>query len=116
MLFIHPMWDSECERVGKQRCTPIGHALHVIADLLGISGLVMLFVAVNYLAYHGIAGTFHLVLCWLLALPFAAAVMSEVLYHLSWWLALWRGFRYDSQRMEASWLEDGQHVAYRGKV
>jgi hypothetical protein len=32
MLFINPMWNSETERIGKQRCTPLGYALHGISE------------------------------------------------------------------------------------
>ena len=34
MLFIHPMWDNESQRIGKQKCTPAGYALHVIAEMV----------------------------------------------------------------------------------
>jgi hypothetical protein len=37
MLFIHPMWDSETERLGKKACTPTGYALHGLADTVVLS-------------------------------------------------------------------------------
>ena len=36
------MWDNESERIGKQRCTPLGYALHVVSDLIGFLGLLLL--------------------------------------------------------------------------
>ena len=41
MLFIYPMWDNESQRIGKQKCTPKGYNLHVIAELLGFIGLLV---------------------------------------------------------------------------
>src|SRR5438105_3219039 len=35
MLFMHPMWDSESERLGKKHCTPAGYRLHVLAENIG---------------------------------------------------------------------------------
>jgi hypothetical protein len=47
------------------------------------------------------------------AVPFGLGVASEVLIQLSWWLALRRGFRYDAERREASWLEAGERRTYK---
>ena len=69
MLFIHPMWDHESQRIGKQKCTPIGHAIHGVAELIGFVGLLLLFVAPVVLAWRWFAGTFHAPLLWLLAVP-----------------------------------------------
>jgi hypothetical protein len=41
MLFINPMWDNEAERIGKQKCTPLGYALHAISDLIGFIALLL---------------------------------------------------------------------------
>jgi hypothetical protein len=66
MFFIHPMWFDEGQRVGKQKCTPIGYAIHGIAEMIGFVGLLLLFATPVYLAYTGIAGTFNASLLWLL--------------------------------------------------
>ncbi len=48
MLFINPMWDNESQRIGKQKCTPLGYRLHKIfiyalAGLLfGLAGMMQL--------------------------------------------------------------------------
>lgn len=113
MLFIHPMWDHESQRIGKQKCTPRGYALHGIADLLGFVGLGLLLGLGVYLAFKGIAGGFRASLLWLLAIPFGVGLVSEVLYHLSWVMALRRGFKYDYETSVASWDEDGKRITYK---
>src|SRR5688500_8677767 len=113
MLFIHPMWDSESQRIGKQRCTPTGYNIHVIAGLIGFAGLLLLHVEAVILAWEGLTGTFHAAHLWLLAVPFCLGVISEVLFQYSWWLALRKGFRYDPERLEASWMEAGERRSYK---
>jgi hypothetical protein len=113
MLFIHPMWDSECERIGKQRCTPTGYALHVFADLLGFIGLLVLLPAPFFIAWRWLGGTFRTYHLWLLAVPIAIGLASEAIYRYSWRLALSRGFSYNPERREASWLEAGERRTYR---
>jgi hypothetical protein len=70
MLFINPMWDNEAERIGKQRCTPLGYALHGISDLLGFVALLLLFGIGAYLGHRGFVGTFRASLLWLFSIPF----------------------------------------------
>lgn len=113
MLFIHPMWDNESQRIGKQKCTPAGYALHMIAELIGFAGLLILLAVLGFLAWKWLAATFRVALLWLLALPLGLGVVSEVLFQYSWWLALRRGFRYDYERREASWLEQGERRTYK---
>lgn len=112
-MFVHPMWDNESQRIGKQKCTPLGYTLHVIADLIGAIGLLILFVTGAYLAYRGVSGTFHKTLYWLLAIPFGFALVGQVLFQISWSLAYKRGFEYDYENREASWIEDGERRTYR---
>jgi len=113
MLFINPMWDNEAQRIGKQRCTRLGYALHALSDLIGSVALVLLLSTVASLGYRGIIGTFRAGLLWLLAIPFGAAVVGSILYQLSWVVAYRRGFHYDYDSREASWLEDGQRRTYK---
>ena len=102
---MHPMWDNESQRLGKQKCTPTGYAIHVIGELLGFFGLLLLIGIIIYLVYKGFAGSFSTALLWLLAVPFGVGFISEFLVQYSWWLALRKGFRYDYDLREASWLE-----------
>lgn len=113
MLFINPMWDNEAERIGKQRCTPLGYALHTISDLIGFVALLLLFGSAAYLGYRGFVGTFRASLLWLFTIPFALAIIGAILYRISWAVAHRRGFRYDYELREASWLEDGQPRTYK---
>ena len=107
------MWDNESQRLGKQKCTPLGYRLHVIAELLGFIGLLLLFGTIAYLVYRRIVGTFHMPLLLLLVVPFVLGLISEVLYQYSWLLANRKGFRYDYESREASWLEDGKRRVYK---
>lgn len=59
MLFIHPTWDHESQRIGKQKCIPVGYALHVIAGMIGFVGLLLLFGAPALLAWHRLFGSFR---------------------------------------------------------
>jgi hypothetical protein len=113
MLFIHPMWDNESQRIGKQKCTPTGYALHAIAELIGFVGLLMLLVIPAVLVWKWLAAGFRVSLFWLLSVPFGLGILSEVLYQYSWWLARRKGFRYDYERREASWLEGGERRTYK---
>jgi hypothetical protein len=113
ILFINPMWDNESERVGKQKCTPIGYAIHEVADLIGFAGLLLLLIVPAFLAWKWLAGMFYTSLLWLLAVPFCFAILSKALYHYSWWLALRKGFHYDCERREASWIEAGERRTYK---
>ena len=111
-MFLYPMWDNESQRIGKQKCTPWGYTLHGIAELLGFIGLLLLFGVGIYLGCKGVSGTFRATLLWLLAVPFGIALVSQALYQFSWVLALKKGFEYDYDKREASWIENGERVTY----
>lgn len=113
MLFIHPMWDHESERLGKQKCTPTGYTLHVVAELIGFGGLLMLFVLPIVLAWKVVVGRYENADLWVLVLPFGVGVVSEVMFQFSWSLARRKGFHYDPHRCEASWLEAGERRTYK---
>ena len=116
MLFIHPMWDNESQRIGKQLCTPTGYTVHVISELIGFSGLLLLLATLAVFAWKGAAGTFHLPNLWLLTLPFILGAISEALFRFSWYLALRKQFHYDYERREASWIEAGERRTYRSQT
>ncbi len=113
MLFIHPMWDHESQRVGKQKCTPAGYALHVLAEWVGLVGLLLLLIWPAVLARRAVIGTIEWGHLWPLAVPLGVGAVSEVLFRLSWRLASRRGFRYDYAQSEASWLEAGERRTYK---
>jgi hypothetical protein len=113
MLFIHPTWDNESERIGKKKCTPLGYALHTVADLLGFLGLLLLFGTAVFLGYRGSAGSFNTSLLWLFVFPFFLGLVGRMLFQFSWFLARRSGFEYDPETSEASWYKDGNRVTYR---
>jgi hypothetical protein len=115
MLFIYPMWNHETERIGKQKCTPLGYWLHGFADLIGLIGLLLFLGIAVYLAYRGLSQSFHASLFRLLAIPFGVGLVGQMLFLFSWSLAYRRGFEYDYEKAEASWVENGERVSYQWK-
>lgn len=113
MLFIHPMWFSESQRIGKQKCTPFGYVLHGIAEMIGFAGLLCFLIIALNLVYRGITSTFTVPDLWMLAAPFGIGLISEVFYQYSWWLAARKGYQYNYERDEATWLEAGERISYR---
>ncbi|MBI3652206.1 MAG: hypothetical protein HY231_14390 [Acidobacteria bacterium] len=113
MLFIYPMWDNESQRIGKQKCTLTGYMLHCIAEFLGFVGLLLLLGTGMGLVYKGIFHAFDMALLWLLAAPLGLGFISQALYQYSWRLALKKGFHYDYEKGEASWLEEGRRRTYK---
>jgi hypothetical protein len=107
------MWFHESQRIGKQKCTPIGYAIHVNAELIGFVGLLLLLVALVVLLRKWFADTFHTSLLWLVAMAFGVGIISEVLYQYSWWLALRKGFQFNDELCEATWMEAGQRCTYK---
>ncbi|HEV8542701.1 MAG TPA: hypothetical protein VGR78_09955 [Verrucomicrobiae bacterium] len=113
MLFINPMWDNEAERIGKQKCTPLGYALHAFSDLLGFVALFLVFGVTAYLGYRRIVREFRASLLWIFSIPFGLAIIGSILYQISWVLAQRRGFCYDYESREASWIDHGQRHTYK---
>ena len=113
MLFIHPMWDHESQRLGKLKCTPTGYALHVVGEMIGFLGLLLLPGMVVLLILQWMDGSLRSAQLGLLAVPFCVGIVSEGLIQLSWWLARRKGFQYDYEHREASWLEERQRRTYR---
>ena len=113
MLFIYPMWDSESQRIGKRKCTPLGYHLHGIAEVLGFFGLLILVGVVFYLGYRYISASLITSHFLLVVIPFSLGVIAEVLYYYSWKLAKQKGFHYDRETGEASWTEKGERRTYK---
>ncbi len=112
MLFIHPMWDNESERVGMQKCTPLGYRLHHTGEGVGFFGLLLLLATFGYWCFRWWERNSQSSMYWLMVIPFAFGLVSEVLVQLSWKMARGRGFTYDHQRAEASWVEDGERRTF----
>lgn len=86
--------------------------LDSLARQLGFIGLLFLLAVSIYLGYRGVTGNFYAVLWWLFAIPFGLGIIAEILYQISWKLAAGKGFEYDAEKREASWLENGRRVTY----
>jgi hypothetical protein len=71
----------------------------------------LLLAAPVFLVWRGISGTFRTADLWLLAVPFGLRVVSEVLFQS--WLARRKGFHFDYERSESSWVEAGEYHPYR---
>jgi hypothetical protein len=113
MLFIHPMWDHESQRIGMQRCYPLAYEIHAVGELIGILGLLALLGTLGWMAFQRTVGGFTVQSWWLLAVPFGIGIVSEVLVQASWIMVTRRGFKYDYDKKEASWDHGGKRVVYR---
>lgn len=115
MLFFHPMWDSEGQRLGMRACTRSGYALRSWGDFLGFCGLILLLVIPIYLAVQFFRHQFSVHDFWFLLTPFAVAVIGRVLFEMGWGLAAKKGYKYDSQTMTVTWIEDGHEKSFAYK-
>lgn len=111
-IWFPPIWDSESERIGKQKCTPLGARLHGISDLFGFMSLLSLPTVLVTLLFEVFRGTFQRHSLWLLIVPYVFTNIARCLYSYSWNLADRKGFRLDDNRV-ASWIEDGEERTFK---
>lgn len=111
-MFITKMWSDEVERIGKQRCTPVGYALHGTGQLFGFFALLLLLVVIVYVPYRAVIGEFNRLLLWLLLAPVVIGLFGEGIVTVSWLLARRKQFHYDYERRVARWVEDGVEQTY----
>ena len=111
-MFISRMWFDEVERIGKQRCTPAGYALHGAGQLVGFIALLLLVVVIVYVPYRAVIGEFNRMLLWLLLAPFVIGLLGDVILAVSWLLARRKRFHYDYERRVSRWVEDGVERTY----
>jgi hypothetical protein len=108
MIFFHPMWDSENQRLGLKACTPWGYALVGVGNLVGmLLGLLALITVPLYLIYKFFIGQFALSLLWLLLIPISLGILGRVVFEAGWILAKRKQFHYDETRI-AWWNEGGE--------
>lgn len=112
MLFFFPMWDNQSQHIGKQKCIPLGYTLHCLATQLGSVGLLFLVALCSYIGLRGFSGTFHTSLLWLMAILFAIGIVAQIIFLISWKLAYKKGFEYNYDKREASWIKNGTRVTY----
>jgi hypothetical protein len=110
--FAPRIWFDEVERIGMQRCTPIGYAINVVGGLFWFLAILEVPAIPVYLVYRGIVGTFDYSLLWLLIAPFVTLFVGSYLIGQSWALANRRDFNYDYQRRESTWIRNGVSRSY----
>ena len=108
MIFIHPMWDSENQRLGLKACTPLGYALVGVGDLTGMLGLLTSIAVPVCLAYQQVVGQFSSRILWLLLIPIGIGVLGRVIHEAGWELAIRKKFRYDDTR--TVWWDEGGEI------
>jgi hypothetical protein len=106
------IWFDEVERIGMQRSTPIGYAINSIGGIFWLFGMLALLGIPPYLAYRGFVGTFYWSILWLLTVPFLVVIVGSILIGVSWSLAHRRGFHYDYERRESTWVDAGEKRSY----
>jgi hypothetical protein len=111
-VWFPPIWDSETERIGKQKCTRLGANLHAASDLIGFVSMPSLLTVLITLFVEVVRGTFRGHSLWLLLVPYAFTNIARFLYGYSWKLAERKGFQYDENRV-ASWMEDGVSRSFK---
>jgi hypothetical protein len=105
MIFFHPMWDSENQRLGLKSCAPLGYTIVGIGGLIGMLGFLALITVLVYLAYKQLVAQFSSGLLWLLLIPIGMGVLGRVMY--GWALAIRKQFSYDDTRT-ARWKDGGE--------
>ncbi len=113
MLFIHPMWDNESQRIGMKKCWKTAYLIHEYGEFVGFLGLIALLITIGYMIYSAIFAEFQHSMWWLLCVPFGIGIASEIAVQTSWAMVERRGFEYDYQYCVSSWAEDGQTVIYK---
>jgi hypothetical protein len=111
-LFIYPMWDSENQRLGMKACTPLGYTVRCIADLIGFSGLILLFGILGVLTLQYLCGQFESRGFWLLLFPLVVGFVGRVLFEFGWRLAAKKKYEYDSRTRTVKWIENGHEIVF----
>jgi hypothetical protein len=110
MFFIYPMWDNESQRIGKMKCSKVAYSLHGIADYIGLLGLVFLIGISIAKVLYGSSVSW-----WYFSIPFIVSLIGWFVLQLSWLLVIRRGFKYDYDEREASWIENGVRITFKFK-
>jgi hypothetical protein len=107
------MWDNESQRIGMQKCWPLAYNIHAAGEFIGFVGLLDGLGTIGYMIYIAIFGDFTTSMWFLLLMPFGMGITSEVMVQSSWVMVAKRGFQYDYDKCEASWIQDGKRVSYQ---
>lgn len=112
MLFIHPMWDSENQRLGMKACTRLGYNLRTMGDSAGFFGVILFLMILIYLAFQFLVQRFSKHELWLLLVPFVVAVIGKMFFKMGWRFAAKKQFRYDNETRTARWIEAGHEKVF----
>ena len=107
MLFIKPMWDSEIQRLGKIKCSPLAYYLHVYSELIGFLAFILLLVLLGAMFLFRIDFSY-----WWYSLPFIIGILTDIVFHYSWGIVEEKEFKYDNEKREVTWIEDGELVTF----
>ncbi len=107
------MWDSESQRLCKKKCSGLAFQIHVIGELIGFIGLLMLIACFVGEIGVGIKNGLNDVSIMVFIFPFALGVLSEAMVQFSWWVVKRKTFSYDCQSGLVQWIENGQTVIYK---
>lgn len=116
VIFLHPMWHSETQRLGMKACTPLGYYLRGIGDLIGFIGLLLLPAVTIFLVVQGFRHKFLLVELWLLLIPIFVGVIGRVFYEAGWHMAQKRKYNYDYESDSVTWTDGGIEKRYKRKT
>jgi hypothetical protein len=112
-IWIAPrIWFDEVERIGMQRCTPVGYVINGLGGIFWLVGILAFLGMPAYLAYRGFAGSFFWSLLWLLAVPFLIILGGSFLIAGSWTMAYRKKFYNDYERRQSTWIEAGEKRTY----
>jgi hypothetical protein len=109
MLFFHPMWDSENQRLGMRACTKLGYNLREFGDFIGFCGVFLLLTVPIYLVVRCYSRHFLKHDLWLLLIPFVIGIIGRAFFEIGWRLAAKKQFHYDYDTRRARWIEAGGH-------
>ena len=115
MIFFHPMWDSEGQRLGMKACTPLGYGMRIVGDLIGFLGLITFFLIPANLLLRFIRHQFSTHDLWLLLVPLIIGIIGRILFELGWKLATNKQYKYDYETMTVTWIEKGQERSFAYK-
>jgi hypothetical protein len=112
MLFIHPMWDTETQRIGKMRCSSRAYSLHVTAELIGFIGALTLVGFSLWFVGTWLVSTWETPTFWLFVIPLLLGIVSEIGFQYSWIMVNRKEYRYDAEGDLVTWKEGKSEHSY----
>ena len=88
------MWDTESQRIGKMKCSPLAYNLHIISDLIGLVSMLVLFG--GFVSFLHTNWKYSIIL---ILYSFISAFLGNLLYRYSWKIIERKGFEYDYRKL-----------------